>query len=136
MLKKCLVIGMVVILLVSIVGVTSCKGYPDTPEDVVEESYLRLSENDCEECISFFAEDCYFPTEQEFRELVEDYGILQTFQSYDYYEVESVEIEGDTAMVIGTVYFEEESGYSPFSDNVFLVKEDGKWKICHPEEGD
>ena len=128
MLKQCLMTGMAVILLVSIVGVASCKGSPDSPEDVVKEAYLRLSERDYEGCISLFAEACYVPTEQELREILE--SEMEAIKSYKYYEVESVEIEGDTAIVTGTIHFEEDSGYSPEPDAVFLIKEDGKWKIC------
>ncbi|MBA7560851.1 hypothetical protein ES708_02482 [subsurface metagenome] len=54
MLKKCLVIGMVVILLVSIGGVVSCQGYPKAPEDVVKELYLCTSKMDYEGCKRFF----------------------------------------------------------------------------------
>jgi len=123
MLKKCLVIGMVVILLVSIGGVVSCQGYPKTPEDVVKELYLCTSKMDYEGCKRFFSKDSYFPTEREFRELLE--SELEFIKSYEYYEVESVEIEGDRATVIGTIHFT--GGTEP--DAILLVKEDGRWKV-------
>ena len=128
MLKRFLVIGMAAILLVSIVGATSCKGYPEAPEDVVKEAYLCLSEMDYEGCISLCSEACYIPTEDEFIELLE--SEMEAIKSYDYYEVESVEIVGDTATVTGTIHFEEDSGYPPEPDAVILLKEDGKWKVC------
>ena len=126
--KQCLVIGMTIILLASILGVASCQGSSETPEDVVKEFYLRLSEMDYEGCINLISESCWIPTEQEFRALLE--SELEPIKSYEYYEVESVEIEGDTATVRGTIHFKEGSGYSPDPDSVFLVKENGKWKIC------
>lgn len=128
MLKRFLVIGMAVILLVSIMGTTSCGGYPEAPEDVVKEAYHCLSEMDYEGCISLCAEACYIPTEEEFIELLE--YEMESIKSYDYYEVESVEITGDTAIVTGTIHFKEDSGYPPEADTVTLLKEDGKWKVC------
>jgi len=123
MLKKCLMTGMVVILLGSIVSMTSCSSYPKAPEDVVKEAYLCMSKLDYEGCKGFMSRDAYFPTEEEFRELVE-YG-LDFIQSYQYYEVTSVDIEGDTATVVGIIHYS--GGTQP--DAIFLVKEDGLWKI-------
>ena len=124
MLKKWLVVGMAVMLLVSIGGVASCTGYPKTPEDVVKEAYRCMSKMDYEGCKRLFSKDSYVPTEREFRELLES-GELKFMESYEYYEVERVEIEGDRATVIGTIHFTE--GADP--DAILLVKEDGRWKI-------
>ena len=124
MLKKCLLTGMAVILLVSIGGLASCKGYPKTPEDVVKELYLCTSKMDYEGCKRLFSKASYFPTEREFRELLE-IEFEGRFESYEYYEVENVEIEGDRATVIGTIHFTE--GTEP--DAIVLIKEDGSWKV-------
>ena len=123
MLKKCLLTGLAVILLVSIGAATSCNGYPQNPEDVVKEAYRCMSNLDYDGCKRLFAEDAYFPTEEEFRDILEYQ--LDFVQSYEYYEVQSVEIEGDEAFVTGTVHF---AGGTE-SDYVYLVKEDGLWKI-------
>ncbi|UCB43203.1 MAG: DUF4878 domain-containing protein [Dehalococcoidales bacterium] len=123
MLKKCLLIGMVAILLVSIGALTSCKGYPATPEDVVKEVYRCLSEGDYDGCKRLFSKDTYFPTESEFREILEDESNL--LSNYDYFEVGSVDIEGDEAIVRGTIHY----GGLTQPDTTVLIKEDGRWKI-------
>ena len=121
MLKKCLLVGMAVILLVSIGAMASCKGYPETPGDVVKEAHLCMSKMDYEGYKRLFTEDADFPTESEFREL----SNLISDSDYESYEVESVDIEGDEAIVTGTVHF---AGFTE-SDTTFLVKQDGQWKI-------
>jgi hypothetical protein len=123
MLKKCLLVGMAIILLASIGALTSCNGYPKTPEDVVKEAYLSMSKMDYEGCKRFMAKSAYFPTEEEFRELVEN--DLDFIQTYQYYEVTDVEIEGGMATVTGNIHYA--GGTEP--DSVLLVQEDGLWKI-------
>jgi hypothetical protein len=122
-LKKWLLVGMAIILLASIGTLTSCKGYPKTPEDVVKEAYLSMSKMDYEGCKRFMSRSAYFPTEQEFRELIENE--LDFIQTYQYYEVTNVEIEGGMATVTGTIHYA--GGTEP--DSVLLVQEDGLWKI-------
>ena len=121
MLKKCSLVGITVILLVSIGVLASCKGYPETPGDVVKEAHLCMSKMDYEGCKRLFTEDADFPTESEFREV----SNWMSDNDYEYYEVESVDIEGDEAIVTATVHF---AGFTG-PDTTFLVKEDGQWKI-------
>ncbi len=114
---------MAITLLASIGALTGCSSYPETPEDVVKEAYSRMSKMDYEGLKELFSSNANFPTEEEFRELVEDE--LDFANTYQYYEATNVEIEGDTAIVVGTVHLTDGTE----SDAVYLVKEDGLWKI-------
>lgn len=126
MIRKFLLIGLPLVLLVSVGGATGCAAtYPESPEQVVISCLTLMHQKEYSEAEKFFTRECLDQIRSEggWHEFEEFVG-GRTLQEIT---IEDVDILGDTAEIDAVVYYTD--GSKEDASGMELVKQEERWKI-------